>query len=611
MHKSLSTLNLAVLQLLAAAAAAALWYVWPAAGAWPLLLAILPWLVNVIIGKRPLLRTPFDWPILLFLVTGLLAVWSAYDKDVAWAKFWLIIGGVLLFYAFANWIQVLKRAQTPYPEQPAWVLAFFGTAVAIYFIFTHDWDAFAVKFAGLAALGHALQSFAPVLPGHRLNPNVAASMLLLALPFGIVTVTQAWQKRTTAVFLVGLLSCIIMLMASMLTTSRGAWAALIIGSIIILTWQCTRLLSRKAAARRYYFLLLLSVGFLIIIAFLLLRPQILQQLIALTAVSATGSSRLDLIRNSIVLVQDYPFIGSGLGSFMMVYSTYALLTHVGYIVNAHNLYLDVAIEQGLIALAALVWMWLIFGRLLWREMGAGHVRPLLAAAATALLLILMHGLVEDTYFGSRALLLFLLPLAFVMDLPAQEIMRANSGRWLLPAAGLGVALVLAIVVLRPLRAAVYANLAAVQQSRAELSVYSWPEWPLQDEVRRQLTLSDAVENYENALAFNPANASANRRLGQIELSLGAYENALTHLEAAYATMPWDNTTKQLYGEALIVNGRLDAGRVLWSDINQAQGQLDARVFWYGQLDAAEKAAWIQQVRDQVAAEQKPYENQIQ
>ncbi|NIV32868.1 MAG: hypothetical protein GWN58_26500 [Anaerolineae bacterium] len=85
----------------------------------------------------------------------------------------------------------------------------------------------------------------------------------------------------------------------------------------------------------------------------------------------------------------------------------------------------------------------------------------------------------------------------------------------------------------------------------------------------------------------------------IELSLGQYEDALGHLEAAYATEPNVMTTRQLLGEALIVNGHLDAGQTLWADTNSEQGQLDARVFWYQHIGDAERAAWIEQAaRDQ-------------
>jgi tetratricopeptide (TPR) repeat protein len=132
----------------------------------------------------------------------------------------------------------------------------------------------------------------------------------------------------------------------------------------------------------------------------------------------------------------------------------------------------------------------------------------------------------------------------------------------------------------------------VHQSQEELSLYSWPEWPVQDEVRRSVDLSKPVSNFERALALNPENATANRRLGMIKLSLGEYEDALMHLKAAYASEPNVVTTQQLFGEALIVNGHLAEGQALWSDSYREQGQLDARVFWYQYIGDSERAEWV-------------------
>jgi len=83
-------------------------------------------------------------------------------------------------------------------------------------------------------------------------------------------------------------------------------------------------------------------------------------------------------------------------------------------------------------------------------------------------------------------------------------------------------------------------------------------------------------------------------LGMIELSLGEYEDALRHLEAAYAVEPDSDTTRQLLGEALIVNGHIQDGEALWADVSNEQSQLDIRVFWYNFIGDTERAEWVQQ-----------------
>jgi tetratricopeptide (TPR) repeat protein len=161
---------------------------------------------------------------------------------------------------------------------------------------------------------------------------------------------------------------------------------------------------------------------------------------------------------------------------------------------------------------------------------------------------------------------------------------------------IGLILLLAMVLLwwRPLLSLVFSNLGAVHQSQAELSVYSWPEWRIQDEVRRQVDLRRPVAEFERALAMNPRNATANRRLGMIELALGEYEAALRHLEAAYAVEPASMTTQQLLGEAYLANGRLEEGQALWDGVSNEQRQLVMRLGWYRHIGDVERAEWVRQ-----------------
>jgi tetratricopeptide (TPR) repeat protein len=135
----------------------------------------------------------------------------------------------------------------------------------------------------------------------------------------------------------------------------------------------------------------------------------------------------------------------------------------------------------------------------------------------------------------------------------------------------------------------YSNLGALHQSKAELGIYSWPEWPIQDDVRRTIDLDLPIAHYNRSLELNPENATANRRLGQIELSRGNYESAVSLLAAARSSEPGNATTSQLLAEALIVTGQEDQGQVLWSDARNAQGQLGARIWWYEHIGEAHRA----------------------
>jgi hypothetical protein len=583
--------------------AGGLWYAFPGLGPWPLLVALLPRVLRAVLtGHRPN-PTPFDVPLSLFVLTAGLGVWAAYDRQVAWSEFWLIVGAVLIFYALVNAEQIGR--------QRVWLLAFLGAGVALYFLITHDWSEYPAKIGALTGLGRALQAPLPELPVHRLHPNVAGGIMAMMIPFaGLVTLwswkavkrADAYQRwRPWLALGIGLGLLLLTLFGLLMTTSRGAWLALGGAVILVVLWQAAGWLSRSRPDRRLLvFVGSLALGLTIVLAVGLAWPGGPAEALKSVPGSAVAMGRLDFLRNTLPLMRDYLFVGAGLGGFMMLYSTYALLIHVGFEVHSHNMFLNVAVEQGFLALLILVWMWILFAWVVFRTMGRARIRPgtrALYAAALSLVAILIHGLVDDVLYGSRAVLLLFVPLAFAVPLwPSRRVAVSRSLSRSLP---LGIVLLLLVALLGRnwVLSRVYSNLGAMHQSRAELSVYSWPEWPIQDEVRRQVNLSRPVAELERSLAFDPGNATANRRLGMIELALRRYEDALRHLEAAYAAEPGSNTARQLYGEALIANGRVDEGRTLWAEVSNEQNQLGIRAWWYGHIGDTERAEWMQESAD--------------
>jgi tetratricopeptide (TPR) repeat protein len=159
---------------------------------------------------------------------------------------------------------------------------------------------------------------------------------------------------------------------------------------------------------------------------------------------------------------------------------------------------------------------------------------------------------------------------------------------------LAVAATFVLALLPSTRSAFQSNLGAVSQTRAELGLYAWPKWPLQDAVRRSglVDLAPAMQHYELALRLNPANVSANRRLGQIELSLGQYELAARHLQAAHDAAPAERPARQLLAEIRAITGLPQSAAELWRTIPLAQQQLELRQQWYNDVGEPEKAALI-------------------
>jgi O-antigen ligase len=509
----------------------------------------------------------------------------------------------------------------------AWTLSVLGVVTALYFIVTHDWEIYAEKLALATTIGHALQSPLPAIPAEHLHPNVVGGILAMLAPFAGAAAVISHQRRNTWALAFGSLALILILFGLFLTTARSAWLALGIACIFVGWWFLSRWLTKNRPEKQRYWLFGASLILLLVIVFLLLiQPSARAAIVRIPLASESGLQRADLYANSLTLAADYPLIGAGLDGFMMLYSTYALLTHVGFITHSHNLYVDIVIEQGVIALMSLVWMWLLMGEAVWQASGASSEKfrqrqspksermanksqadrkrrrrnktssrkIVLVAAFMSLIVLLVHGLVDDAIYNSRAVLIFFVPLAFAAPVLKRSTVPINRSQWSFAAIALLLVLVFSVIFWRPLISRVQSNLAAVRQSKAELSHYRWPDNPIQDAVRREVDMNSTIADYKKALSLDPSNASANRRLGQIYLSLGQYDDALPFLLLAYQNTPWDNATRQLLGEALILNGRLDEGVKLWSTVNVDQDQLNLRRYWYQYLGDESRQDAIQQ-----------------
>ena len=537
-------------------------------------------------------RTRFDGPLCLFLFSAIWGAWIAYDSAAAARCFAFICGGLALYYLLALM-----------PSRVAWrgadlpllrsLLGVTPAFIAAYFILTNDWAQPAEKLRWLDPVREPVGALQPRLGWPRLHPNVAGGVLAMLLPLQVAALLprrRAGDARLPAGFLklhnlllVGT-SCAGLLLSGL----RGAWLALAVATVVALWWQ---VIGRLRVGHGAWVGLAVRMGGLAgAVALLVGTPAGWGWL-------ALRPDRVQVWRNSWDLARDYAFTGAGLGSFSMVYSSYVLLLHVPHTAHAHNLALDIWLAQGLVGLLAFAWLLLsAFGSLAVTASGSaasrsGHAPRWRAAAAASLLVILVHGLVDDIYYGHGGVgsLLLFVPFALLTRRSAGTPPHAaawSRHRAAIASAGAAAILLLALVAApRAVRAQFEANLGALSQTSAELSVYRWPQWPLQDALRRSdaVSLDAALRHYDAALALDPGNVTANRRLGQIELSRGQYDLARRHLDAAYRAAPGQQATRQLLGECRAVAGDVAGAAELWRTLALTEGQLAIRRFWYDSI----------------------------
>jgi hypothetical protein len=591
----------AVLDLLLTIAAAALWYTKPGLGPWPLLLVAAGIIARYFSQRTsPIFRTSsFDLPLLLFLASAAMGVALAYDREAAWAKFWVIVAGLAMYGAFVRTPERVRAGRWEIAPVRV-VLAVLPAVLAAYFLLTNDWAHWAGKLFWVDTATRWVASWQPSLPGHRLHPNVAGGLIAALIPLQVAAV----GRRPAAIPLVALSA-----VALIMTASRGAWLALAVAVAGWIVWRASERTGWTPARRAFRLGLLTAIALAgaLLIAWSLRGSELIRP----------AAQRLALLQGSLDLALDTPFTGIGLAGYQMAYSSYVLLLHVGHTIHSHNLPVNLWLEQGILGPLSLAWLvvtavWTARRPSFWRE-----------AALASLTVILIHGMVDDAFYGSRGVILFFIPFALlargellrqpdagrtVPDAPAGRI---PAGRGTLFVA-LFAAAILVLALLPGTRAAFQADLAALAQTRAELSVYRWPEWPIQDALRRPLPgaaqpaaqrvdLGPAIARYQATLALDPANVTANRRLGQIELSRGQYEAARRHLETAYGAAPGQRATRQLLGESYALAGDAASAAALWRTVDLTQGQLPAREWWYGAIGETANQQRIKQAIERLSA----------
>ncbi len=520
----------------------------------------------------------------LFLVTAFVGAWQSYSPAGAWLKFSLLLVGVAAAMGVA-WVGRTRGLQgVGYASIAGGILA---AAIAAYFLLAYDWhNSSSIKFAAIRQAGTWVQGNRPLLPiPEDIHSNVAGGALALLVPLGLGGAGWAWQRQAYRLLWLSIPPLILASLALILTSSRGAWGGVLvgIGAAVYLQWRATtpsRTLRRTADAFALGTLAGTALALL-----LALGSHGVDRWLSLLPGGDGLLDRINLWRDMLVLIEDTMFTGMGStqSSPMLEFSSYVLLLHVHFISHAHNLFLQIALEQGVFGLCFfLVWL----GVAIWHLVTSYQMREggwLRAGITTALTASLFHGLLDSGLYFSRIAFIQFLPMGFALALHAPPPShQGRATRWGVPASILGLIIMGGMFLAPPIQAQLLANRGTIAQMHAELSLYEWPAWAIQDEVRNSplVDLDPAIRLYKAALARDPANVTANRRMGQIELSRGNYRLARSYLERAFDNAPHQRPTRQMLGELEALDGNKEQAVGLWQTIDVTQDQLKLRQWWY-------------------------------
>lgn len=293
------------------------------------------WLSEVSLKKKPLQWGWFRMALPFTAYVGLVGLSLLVARDVTLAFFEIF----LLLQVFLLFLYVVNTVETR--EDVLFIITVLLVGVVLE----------SLIMIGLRFVGHSVR-FAGILaridPGPRVGGTVgspinAAAFLMMTLvgALGVLLAQTGRLTKMLAVIALGTGG-----VALVFTLSRGGWIAFVLaaGTLGFAAWR-RGWLSRKVIAGVVLIALLLVVG---------LRPIILHRLTSYDHGSA--ASRVPLMKLALRSIHDHPILGVGANNFPSVVFQY-VTPELGdvWVYSAHNKYLLVWAETGLIALAAFLW----------------------------------------------------------------------------------------------------------------------------------------------------------------------------------------------------------------------------------------------------------------
>ncbi|MGA2285374.1 MAG: O-antigen ligase family protein [Dehalococcoidia bacterium] len=349
-----------------------------------------------------------DWPLLLLLAAYGVATVASIAWRVSLESTLIFLLAVLVFYALNDleWLDA-------HGLQAAFLLAASAAAVwALWIVWGdyRDWLNLARETSGGFHLSNLIPPTVPKVHDVSDHPNILGMILVLAMPFYILSVYRtraAWLRIFWGVMLFAALWAIF------LTLARGAWAGAAVAVAVTVVgiaavrgdWTVEtarrsfgRLRARPSLAVVAGVLALLVVA--LAIAVLAVRWNVRPQWLFRQSISP----REDVFNAGVSILRDHPLFGGGPGTFAQLYPQYSGEFPI-HAVHAHNGFLQLADDTGIVGLAALAALLATLGWMLWQSYRRGSVeqRLLAVTCAAALTGFAVHNLVDAANMWKAAL----------------------------------------------------------------------------------------------------------------------------------------------------------------------------------------------------------------
>lgn len=278
---------------------------------------LVAWLINNLMYDPRFVNHRTSFYIGLFTLLAIISIIPASNKELALEAFSTYIKSAILFFLIINLIDSPQLIR-----YTLWIIVLMAAVNAVYGI---------SSFFSNALLAGRVSAL-------REDPNNLAIILVSAVP---LTMSLLKQEKGLLAKMILFASGISIIVTVALTYSRGGMIAL----IFVLLWLLYN--ERKNRLVMVVFIIILA-----IIMYLFIEEfSHYQKLIRLVVKDQSFIQRLKLYRGGLRMFMAHPLIGVGLGNFIVWSTRYTGLILALY---AHNIFLHIAAETGIVGLFAFV-----------------------------------------------------------------------------------------------------------------------------------------------------------------------------------------------------------------------------------------------------------------
>ena len=350
------------------------------------------------------IRTPLDKPICILLILCIISsVLSMHPRSSFWAVI-LLINYIIIFYLTINTVTNRSQLQRLFYViiGIAVFLSIFGLVKRFganpfpwweYSDFGYSSDFLSATYDNYNHLAGYLEMAIPLILGLFLTGYVDAKLFfMICLTFSMLT-------------------------ALILSLSRGGWIGFLIGLVFMAIALVTNPYFKKKRV-----IIALTGGFFALAFVVLVSTPVVKRLRTFEQKQEIPNlnARVRVWRGVVTMIQDYPLLGIGPGTFATVFTQYQPPGFLSRYFRAHNDYLHFTSEVGILLIPVIIWMIIALYRkgFIKCKNSSRFVRGTSLGAMSGITALLVHSISDfNLHIPANALLFTVLASIIAAPLP--------------------------------------------------------------------------------------------------------------------------------------------------------------------------------------------------